>query len=627
MTRQSNNRPADPAWIVLLDSWKPIVLGTVFVCLAAFLIALLLPKSYLVVTSIQTLVPEYAKRLAIPPEPVHVRTLRTLATAPTILDSLIERIQKQKAIVETLALRLSEEDPEGKGLWEKIAQMSASEAASLLEIELDDEFKNAWEDLPPAELLVGYSHFSDKKLRKMDSLVLAQRLSASTHSSRETNITTEYQPILTLKVEWGTEESAAIVAHCWARTILRYFETSYVVPTEHLQQNKQQAGEGFEKRISELAAQEEAIVRDSSYFANLSQRDFRLQQLYGLSQEEIAQGTKSISSDQPTNLQSLLSLLNEYELRAASAEFARSRVDGLLEWIEFEGRWVGDYEVQEMVNRSDISNMAEKARTLVNKATGGDEVSADLRRGAESLLQTLDLRRRSSEWRGRIHTAFKSSDLAGMIETLRTKQSLLDEAGSSPREGPRAIGSDKSELDPREIERLKTEMAALDKAVRDASLEIVSLEFELTTCEDLLAEQRRFYDDCRRELADLMMKANEARTKRDSLVKSKGISREEVARFNALVLRTQSDLERLHVDRETVDRAYQEFLDRGGTEATVTDYARAIGLRTPDSPVLPKRKFKPRIWVICLVSGLLAFFALSFWVVIADRCSRSWEPE
>lgn len=258
---------------------------------------------------------------------------------------------------------------------------------------------------------------------------------------------------------------------------------------------------------------------------------------------------------------------------------------------------------------------------VVKGATGGGQASSVDLSGAESLLQTLELSSRCSALRDRIRASFKSTDLAGMMETLEANQARLAEVDDASSGLPGSI------LEPSRIEKLKMDTTALGEAIQDASLVIATLESELRICQELLSEQRGFYERCRRDLTVHTAEAEDSRTMRDSLNESMATLEEEVAGLNSLVLETDLELEQLDVARDTVTKAYQAFLDRGGTEATVTDYPKTIGLRTPEPPLLPKRTYKPRVWTICLVAGILAFSLLCSVVVVSDRLSRSRTPE
>jgi len=556
----------DPGWIVVVDRWRVVVLGALLVCTLSLVVSFFLPERYQVVTSIQSLTPDYASDLRLPPNKVHITTLQTLALSPSVLDTLLQKIRVQKELVGLVSQRLlSDSKGEPSDVWERISTMSAQEAATLLGAELTEDFASAWENLPSSSLLPGYLDFKEKTLAEMGALRLTERLSASTYSSLETNITTQYQPILNLAAEWDTRETAAIVAYVWAKTTVNFYNATYLVPTENLQLGKKASAARFENGLAELSRRKARVKSEASFSGNLSERNALLAQLFGVSEQEISSATEPPPAESERDRESLVRLLIESEVRAASLEEEISQLEETVGRLEANGVWVGDIEDPDLAQRPDIAGMLRTEGTTEEKSHG--------RRSLEAVL------------------AIKQR-LASVETRLAASPGKVPETGLQ-------------EINP--------------------NPEVAEILAERDALEEVLSYQRGLYEACRKRLAQARTEYREAQARFRNLRTSMETSLVEAKRLNRSVLTTQARLTQIDVEGRTQLAAYQRFLDQGGTEALVSSYPEILGLRVSAIPMLPKKPYRPRPWLICSMAGVIAVFVLSAGVVVAERFSKAHE--
>ncbi|MBK7496246.1 MAG: hypothetical protein IPI28_12960 [Candidatus Omnitrophica bacterium] len=89
--------------------------------------------------------PRYTQNLKLPPPSIDMTTVKTLSNSYTTYQIVISRLRTQAGIINSLHDKIQSEDP-----WAAIAATSATEAANLLGWPLDESFREAWADLPPA---------------------------------------------------------------------------------------------------------------------------------------------------------------------------------------------------------------------------------------------------------------------------------------------------------------------------------------------------------------------------------------------------------------------------------------------------------------------------------------------
>ncbi|NUN94910.1 MAG: hypothetical protein HUU16_01940 [Candidatus Omnitrophica bacterium] len=320
----SNNRPpwAQPGGrtiLVLLDNWRSILSATLGTMVVAVVVALLLPKTYRASCTILVALPRYVENLKLPPPPVDMTTVHTLATSTTILQAIPPLVEKQRDLVARAKEKL------GDQAWSKIGAMDATAAASLLGQDFNEEFKTAWEDLPPDYLLPGYLEFEEDAFARVDPLVLIRALEAMIKTSVETNTTTEYQPLLTLSAEWDTERTAAVLSHCWAKILLRAVKRDITEPVlaDQAQRLRQVVETGDQlkdavSKLQELEAKELLAIKTQ-------ERDATLKDLY------------TGWSDVP----SLLSQRDDLEREIVATVEQLANLRALVGDLEWKGAWIG----------------------------------------------------------------------------------------------------------------------------------------------------------------------------------------------------------------------------------------------------------------------------------------------
>jgi len=196
----------------------------------AVAVALLWPKTYRSVCLVMVTPPKYSETLVVPPRPLDMKTVDTIANSYQVLQNVLTKVQTQKNLLERAEKKILETDDSPRP-WRKIANLSTQAAASLLQEELSEDFRQAWEDLPPENLLPGYLEFEDDDFEDVDPLVLSEYLSTRIQTKLQTRLRVEYQPVLLLSADGRTEKTAAILAYCWAQTFLLAFESDYLSPT------------------------------------------------------------------------------------------------------------------------------------------------------------------------------------------------------------------------------------------------------------------------------------------------------------------------------------------------------------------------------------------------------------
>jgi hypothetical protein len=220
---------ASAPWIVLVDRWRFLALMTFLVLVASVGAALLWPKTYRTVATLLVTPPRYSRNLTLPPAPLDMKTVESLANAYRTLQRVLAKVQLQRRMVGTLHERFSYEETGPVG-WETLRGLSPDKAVDLAEIE-DPLALEAWKDLPSPALLPGYLEFRDRDFEDLDPLLLSESLTTQIRTELENRVRVEYQPILALRADWRTARTSAIFAHVWAETFLRLLEQDYLSPT------------------------------------------------------------------------------------------------------------------------------------------------------------------------------------------------------------------------------------------------------------------------------------------------------------------------------------------------------------------------------------------------------------
>jgi hypothetical protein len=320
-----DSRPAFlPVWALLYERWAILLLGILVASLVGFGISFLVPESYRVRSSLIVLPPASAERLKLTPDLPHVSTLHTLAMSPGLLETLVQRIQDQRLLVDQIEKKVATSGEEAN--WEEILAMPPEQAAAFLGAEPTRPFLLAWQDLPDAELIPGYAAFEEDAFADKDAIALSERMTASIHTSLETNVTTDFQPILNLEVEWESRESAALVADLWARVIARYVDEIYLEPTLVLQSHRETQLLEFERRLSEVDRRLADLSSSEDLDSLRSQYESVLTELYGPdpAPAEVEEASRVVVIEADTEEVSLVRQAAEAErnLAAARARFA-----------------------------------------------------------------------------------------------------------------------------------------------------------------------------------------------------------------------------------------------------------------------------------------------------------------
>ncbi|MCA9446632.1 MAG: hypothetical protein KC931_05925 [Candidatus Omnitrophica bacterium] len=226
-------QPMPNLWETFLIHFRRILKWTLVVMVITAGITLVLPKTYRSTTLVLVLPPRYADSLEIPPQSLAMPTVQAIATSYPVLQDLLADLAVKRSIVEKLSHRLGSGAKAASAITE-----SASQAASILEVPLNDAFEKAWRGMPDSNLAKGFDGFSDKEIDELDPNELSEYLNARINTTLETNLTTEYQPMLTLSADWRTPESSALLSFLWAKAVVRALEDEMVQESVRIQEEK-----------------------------------------------------------------------------------------------------------------------------------------------------------------------------------------------------------------------------------------------------------------------------------------------------------------------------------------------------------------------------------------------------
>lgn len=238
MEERSTSPQPPPAWLsaspnlweTFLLHFRRVVGGTLLVMVAAAAASLLWPKTYRASSTIAILPPRYAANLKVPPAPLSMPSVQAIAASQSVLQDLLADL----TIKRTLIRKVREGDPQLAGA---VSVMTATEAAEALGVPSSEAFKRAWAGMPPQDLVSGFEDFRDKDLDRLDPIEISKHLSALIRTSLETNLTTEFQPLLTLSAEWRTPRSAALLSQLWANATLRALKRDLIETAKTSQQD------------------------------------------------------------------------------------------------------------------------------------------------------------------------------------------------------------------------------------------------------------------------------------------------------------------------------------------------------------------------------------------------------
>lgn len=252
-----------PLWILLLH-WKVICGITLVAMILAALVSGFVPKVFRASSTLMVASPRYTQNLKLPPPSIDMTTVKTLSNSYTTYQIVISRLRTQAGIINSLHDKIQSEDP-----WAAIAATSATEAANLLGWPLDESFREAWADLPPAYLLPAYLGFDEDFFAELDPIQLGKYLNSQIKTSKETNMTTEYQPLITLTAESSSQQAAALLVFIWSKTIQGIIQTDFIGPVFKDQvkrlsqiQNTDEALEDVHKQIRDLLVLSEIDLKE-----------------------------------------------------------------------------------------------------------------------------------------------------------------------------------------------------------------------------------------------------------------------------------------------------------------------------------------------------------------------------
>lgn len=242
MEERSTSPQSPPAWLrvspnlweTFLLHFKRVVGGTLLVMAAAAAVSLLWPKTYRASSTIAILPPRYAVDLKVPPAPLSMPSVQAIAASQSVLQDLLADLTIKRTLIRRIRDRDAQLDAGG------VSVMTATQAAEALGVPNSDAFIHAWAGMPSQDLVSGFEDFRDRDLDRLDPIEISKHLSALIRTSLETNLTTEFQPLLTLSAEWRTPRSAALLSHLWANATLRalkrdLIETAKTSQQEHVQ--------------------------------------------------------------------------------------------------------------------------------------------------------------------------------------------------------------------------------------------------------------------------------------------------------------------------------------------------------------------------------------------------------
>lgn len=317
-----------PAWtptgpspvVILFANWKQVIGATLAAMVLAAAVSLVLPKTFRATCDLLVAPPRYTEDLKLPPQAIDMTTVLRLSQSPTLIQEVISNLSLQRDLVIALEEKLGGEEP-----WSAMAVMDATEVATALARPLDLPLESAWNTLPPEYLLRGYDEFEPDAFDELDPLVLSWSLTASIKTSMETNAVTEYQPVLTLAAEWGTEYTAAIVTTCWAKTIISAIRRDLIEPVTQDQKLKLYQVETTDAELQSVVEQLQELEARNLLNIRIQERESLFKSLYT--------GWNEVPS--------LLSKRDDLEREVTSTieQLANSR--RLVEDLQFEGAWIG----------------------------------------------------------------------------------------------------------------------------------------------------------------------------------------------------------------------------------------------------------------------------------------------
>jgi hypothetical protein len=318
-------------------------------------VALILPKTFRASGVVLVSLPRYASTLKLPPPPVDMTTVHTLATSYSVLQEMLAKVQAQREMVTAAAAKIEGDST----LWNRLGVLSATQAAELLGWRNDLVFRDDWEDLPPDYLLPGFLEFGEEDLAKLDPMLLGKALEAKIKVSIETNATTEYQPLLTLSAEWNTERTAAILVHCWAKTLIASVLRDVVQPTVSTQKFRLTQIDKTDAALQEVVEDLQNLESKSLLAIKEQERESILKDLYT--------GWSSVPS--------LHSQRDDLEREVVSTVEQLANTRKLVSDLEFRGAWIGG-----------VANVTEVMEATTKAAIGDTET---LRKN-QDLLNEID---------------------------------------------------------------------------------------------------------------------------------------------------------------------------------------------------------------------------------------------
>ncbi len=244
--------------VLYVRRWFIVVLTAVFAALAAG-VSLRLPETYRAHTTVTVAVPNYKETLGLLPKPVTVSEVRSMMTSP---DAMNEVLGWTLALNQTLTALTGSSGPSAstsakteslvaleKAVGEKVGQKDALTLVAKADIrqlgqtllapgdpnlrKLPEAESQVWSLTEPSlQFLAILSLMNEEELRAIESMnastiratspyALVGRLSAHTTITKETNLETEYSPLIDVYGEASTPEEAQAMTNLWLR-VFRY---------------------------------------------------------------------------------------------------------------------------------------------------------------------------------------------------------------------------------------------------------------------------------------------------------------------------------------------------------------------------------------------------------------------
>ncbi len=248
--------PIPNLWETGLIHFKRILGTTLIVMIVTAIITLILPKTFRAKTTVMVLPPGYASNLEVPPQTLSMPTVQAIATSYPVLQDLLADLSIKREFARRLDERMAESETGDANLsLSEVLTGSATTASEILRIPLTNQFAQAWRGMPPSDLASGFRDFTDHDLDTLDPNEISRYLSARITTSLETNLTTRYQPILTLSSDWRTPSSSALLSYLWAHAVLRSLEDEIVQSSIRVQSEKKRQVEEVQEsyRIAKSA--------------------------------------------------------------------------------------------------------------------------------------------------------------------------------------------------------------------------------------------------------------------------------------------------------------------------------------------------------------------------------------